>query len=275
MAGILWLASYPKSGNTWLRIFLGNLFNDADTPLDINKLGVYSFGEMSPDLYERVSGRVLATMSDRELHLLRPQVHRLLFGLRPDTAIVKTHCAIAVQDDVPTVTPEVTAGAIYVVRNPLDLVLSYADHYGLTTAQAIEAINSQRNRIQTSPTAVWQFLCDWSGHVQSWTEAPGLKLHLVRYEDLLEDPYRHFGAVLAFMGLEVTKARLRRSIKFSALPELQRQEGQRGFREKSRNAERFFRQGTAGAWREALTAAEVDAVVSAHEPMMRRYGYLP
>ena len=275
MAGILWLASYPKSGNTWLRAFLGNIFNNDKVPIDINRLGVYTFGEMSPDLYERVSGRRIATMTDRELHLLRPEVHRMLSGLRPDTVIVKTHCAIAVQDEVPTVTPEVTAGAIYIVRNPLDLVLSYADHYGLTTGQAIEAINSWHNRVETSPGAVGQFLCDWSNHVQSWTEAPGLKLHLVRYEDLLDDPQKHFTAVLDFMGLEVTKQRLNRSIKFSALPELQRQERQRGFREKSRTAEKFFRQGQAGAWREVLSQAEVDAVVAAHEPMMRRYGYLP
>jgi hypothetical protein len=275
MQNILWLASYPKSGNTWLRIFLGNVFNNADRPLDINRLGVYTYGEMSPDLYERVAGRPLATLDDLTLFRLRPQVHRLLARLRPDTVIVKVHSAVAMIEEVPTVTPEVTAGAIYVVRNPLDMVLSYADHYGLSLDQAIEAISSYHNRTATAPGSVCQYLCDWSGHVKSWTEAPGLTPHVVRYEDLLAEPREHFAGILGFMRLEIPKARLRRAVEFSAFGELQRQERQRGFREKSRNAERFFRQGEAGAWRQALTTAQADRLVQAHEPTMRRFGYLP
>ncbi len=112
MAGILWLASYPKSGNTWIRIFLANLFADSDKAYDINALGRYIYGEMSADLYEKVAGKAVAEMTDRELHRLRPEVHRLIAGLRPDTVFVKTHNAIATRDGITTVTPEVTAGAI-------------------------------------------------------------------------------------------------------------------------------------------------------------------
>jgi hypothetical protein len=275
MQNILWLASYPKSGNTWLRVFLGNVFNNEDRPLDINRLGVYTYGEMSPDLYERVAARPLSTMNDRAIHRLRPQVHRLLSSLRPDTVIAKIHNAVAFWDDVATVTPEVTAGAVYVVRNPLDMVLSYADHYGLRLDEAIEAISSHHNRTITTPGAVCQYLCDWSGHVKSWTEAPGLQPHVIRYEDLLAEPREHFAAMLRFMGLEIPNARLRRAIEFSSFAELQRQERKAGFSERSRKSERFFRQGKAEAWREALTAAQVDRLVEAHEATMRRFDYLP
>ena len=51
MAGILWPALYPKSGNTWLRIFIANLFAEPNKPLDINALGKFIHGEMSPELF--------------------------------------------------------------------------------------------------------------------------------------------------------------------------------------------------------------------------------
>ncbi|MDP6705443.1 MAG: sulfotransferase domain-containing protein [Alphaproteobacteria bacterium] len=275
MAGILWLASYPKSGNTWLRIFLANLFADARKAFDINALGRHVYGEMSADLYERVAGRLVAGMTDEELHRLRPKVHRLLAGLRPETVFVKTHNAIAVQDGVATVTPEVTAGAIYIVRNPLDVVVSYADHYGLTLDQAVEAIASPENRVVTSEKAVFQHLGDWSGHVRSWTEAPGLAPHVVRYEDLLDDPQAGFAGVVRFLGLDAPRPRLRRAIRFAGFDEVKRQERRRGFTEKSRNSSAFFRQGQAGQWREALTPKQIDAVTRAHSAAMERYGYLP
>ncbi|MEJ2083836.1 MAG: sulfotransferase, partial [Acidobacteriota bacterium] len=39
MTGIVWLASYPKSGNTWLRAFLMNFLDPGKRPVDINQLG--------------------------------------------------------------------------------------------------------------------------------------------------------------------------------------------------------------------------------------------
>jgi hypothetical protein len=275
MAGILWLASYPKSGNTWVRIFLANLFANSDRPFDINALGRLFYGEMSADLYEKVAGGPLAGLDDAALHRLRPKVHRLVASLRPDTVFVKTHNAIAVWNDVPTITPEVTAGAIYVVRNPLDVALSYADHYGISIADAVEAMCSPANRVLTQPETVFQYLGDWSTHVLSWCEAPGLKRHVVRYEDLLGDSQAAFAGVSDFLGTAAPRARLRRAIRFSAFDEVQKQERRHGFRERSRNAKAFFRAGRAGQWRQELTAAQVDRLVQAHGPVMQRFGYLP
>jgi hypothetical protein len=202
-------------------------------------------------------------------------VHRLLASLKPDTVFVKTHNAIATQDGIATVTPDVTAGAIYVIRNPLDLVISYADHYGLSLDQAVEAIASPENRVVTSASAVFQHLGDWSGHVRSWIEAPGLVPHLVRYEDLLADPQAGFAAIVRFLGLETPRARLRRAIRFASFDQVKRQERRHGFAERGRSSAAFFRQGRAQQWRQALTPAQIDAVTAAHGAVMERYGYLP
>ena len=108
MAGIFWLASYPKSGNTWLRIFLANLFTNAQRPYDINTLRNFAFSDMRADFYERVAGKPFAELSDEDRNRLRPLVHRLIANLRPETVFVKTHCTVTSIDGVPTVTPEVT-----------------------------------------------------------------------------------------------------------------------------------------------------------------------
>ena len=69
--GIIWLASYPKSGNTWLRIFLENLFRNSRTPVDINDLNVVRFSDNSYSLYETVCGKSLRKESDSNIHKLR------------------------------------------------------------------------------------------------------------------------------------------------------------------------------------------------------------
>ena len=275
MAGILWLASYPKSGNTWLRIFLANLFDDSKSAYDINKLGRFFYGEMSSDLYERVAGKPVAELSDVELHQLRPRVHRLLANLRAETVMAKTHNAMAMQGGVATITPDVTAGAIYVVRNPLDIVLSYADHYGLSIDSAIEAMASPENHVATSRTAVFQHLGAWGDHVRSWTRAPGLHLQIVRYEDLVNKPIDAFGDVVDFVGVKATRGRLRRAIRNASFNEMKRQETQHGFDEKSRHAASFFREGKNNQWREKLAADQVERMIEVHGEVMGEFGYLP
>ncbi len=275
MAGILWLASYPKSGNTWLRIFLANLFADSQSAFDINDLGRFFYGEMSADLYENVAGKPVAAMSDYEIHQLRPRVHRLLTSLRPETVIVKTHNAIAMRDGIATITPETTEGAIYVVRNPLDVVSSYADHYGLSVDDAIDAMASPENRVATAPSAVFQYLGDWSGHVRSWSQADGLRCHVVRYEDLSNKPVDSFAAITAFLGMKVPRGRVRRAVRNASFNEVKRQERKRGFAEKSRHAEAFFRQGKANQWRDNLTPEQVERIVASHGGTMAEFGYLP
>src|SRR3546814_20130233 len=92
--GILWLASYPKSGNTWVRIFLENLFRNADRPVSINALGVVGFGDAHIPLYERFAGRPLAELDDTALHALREPIQPTLAS-RPETSMGNTQTTTA------------------------------------------------------------------------------------------------------------------------------------------------------------------------------------
>ena len=275
MAGILWLASYPKSGNTWLRAFLANLFANSNHAYNINELKHYSFGEMSSDLYENIAGKPLDTLTDLDIYRLRPQVHRFIASRRSETALVKTHNAIATHEGVPAITPDVTEGAIYMVRNPLDIVLSYADHYGVDIDAAISTLNSADSIIRPSASTVFQYLSDWSSHVQSWTRAPGLHCHVVRYEDLLARPIDGFADIARYLGVKATRGHLRHAVRNSSFKELKRQEKRQGFVEKSRHAEAFFRKGKANQWRDELSREQIERIVEAHGEIMTEFGYLP
>ncbi|MEP6940077.1 MAG: sulfotransferase domain-containing protein, partial [Rudaea sp.] len=118
MGNIVWLASYPKSGNTWIRAFLANLVANRSGAVTLAELPAYGRLEADPELYSRVAGRPSVELDFDELCALRPQVHAALAAAATRSVFVKTHSMAAVHDGVPLITPQVTAGAICVVRNP-------------------------------------------------------------------------------------------------------------------------------------------------------------
>src|SRR5689334_874640 len=125
MGKIIWLASYPKSGNTWLRAFLHNFMRDPERSYDINRLSDLTVGDSQVHWYQEISNKPGSQFTAAEVQVMRPQVHRRLTTLSPDTIVVKTHNALVEDEGHPLVTMDVTAGAIYVVRNPLDVAVSY------------------------------------------------------------------------------------------------------------------------------------------------------
>jgi hypothetical protein len=272
MSSIVWLASYPKSGNTWLRAFLANYLANAEAPVDINAFAQYSLADNQVRPYRDLSGK--ANPTDGDINRLRPRVHAGYAAAGPGIVLLKTHNAIARLDGVPTVTPEVTAGALYVIRHPCDVVISFADHYGVTIDAAIRTLNADNAATLPSDGVTFQFLSSWSQHVTSWTRAPGLRLHVLRYEDMAERPDATFAAVVQFLKLPVDAARLARAMRFSSFDELRAQEARHGYIEGSRKAERFFRAGKVGGWRGVLTAEQIAAIEARHRAVMAEHGYL-
>ncbi len=272
MSSIVWLASYPKSGNTWLRAFLANYLANAEAPVDINAFAQYSLVDNQVRPYRELSGK--ANPTDGDINRLRPQVHAGYAAAGPGIVLVKTHNAIARLDGVSTITPEVTAGALYVIRHPCDVVISFADHYGVTIDAAIRTLNADSAATLPSDKVTFQFLSSWSQHVTGWTRARGLRLHILRYEDMTQRPDATFAAVVQFLKLPVDAARLARAMRFSSFDELRAQEARHGYIEGSRKAERFFRAGKVGGWRGVLTAEQIAAIEARHHAVMGEHGYL-
>lgn len=274
MSHILWLASYPKSGNTWLRAFLANYLLDGEAPVPLNALPTFAAGDMRAEPYAALAGRPAATLSRAEINRLRPAVHRSIAQARRGIVFVKTHSVLGSIDDIPTITPDVTFGAVYVIRNPLDVAVSFADHYGLSPGAGVRALCFKGLEIEPKEGHIRQVVTDWTSHVESWEKAPGLYRLTVRYEDMLAAPEETFGGILAFLRVRNEPSRLMRAIERSSFRALSAQEAAGGFIERSKNAARFFRTGRAGAWREVLDPVDAETLIACHRQAMLEHGYL-
>lgn len=275
MGKIVWLASYPKSGNTWLRAFLHNLLRNPDKPYHINQLTDFTLSDNQLRWFNLFDPRPGPEIPKEEVAKLRPKVHEAMTKASPDSVFVKTHNALVEDRGVPMITMSCTAGAIYVVRNPLDVVISHSHHYGQSIDMSIAALNLWGLESMNDDIHVYEHHGSWSEHVLSWTARPSPGLHVVRYEDMLEAPLKTFGGIAAFLGLKVSRDRLDKAIKLSSFRVLKEQEKRHGFVEKSASAEAFFREGKSGQWRKQLTEAQVEALVSVHREQMERFGYWP
>lgn len=274
MGKIIWLASYPKSGNTWLRAFLHNLLRDPKDAYSLDKMTDYSLGDSHGPSYQKFLRKPVKEMSDEEIAILRPKVQEMFTRTGPDSVFVKTHNALVDYLERPMHYMEHTAGAIYVIRNPLDMIVSHADHYGFSIDESIANTAIEELKMGSGKFA-YEIHCSWSRHVESWTANPSPGLHVMRYEDMSQRPLEAFGGLAQFLRLQVSRERLQRAIDHSSFDSLRKLEEKSGFQERSDKSKYFFRQGKAGGWRDVLTPAQVEAVVGFHEKQMRRFGYWP
>ncbi len=274
MGGILWLASYPKSGNTWMRSFLLNLIHDKPSAVHINELANFTYGDSQKYWYEQANGGSLEEMTPEAVMKLTPKVQNLMTQSKPTTVFVKTHNALVTNWDVPFITPEETQGALFIVRNPLDVVISLAHHFAFSIDEAIDFMNDPDAQTPEDEHKLAQVYGTWSSHTASWEKFNPTYRHVVRYEDMLLKPQKTFSGVAKFLGIPVTKNRLTKAIKQSSFKVLQRQEQKDGFTERSDKTESFFRTGKAGQWKKVLTEDQVARIKEAHSDMMLKYGYL-
>jgi aryl sulfotransferase len=279
MGKIIWLASYPKSGNTWVRVLLTNYMRNGNEPVDINKLdgGPIASARL---WFDEWAGIEASALDDNVIERLRPDVYRRMAGESQQTLFMKVHDAWTLTDrNEAMFPPDVTAGVVYILRNPLDIAMSFAHHWGVTVAKAVENMCDPEYTIARSlgglSDQLRQRLLSWSGHVQSWLDKSRLSIYTVRYEDLLRNPEIMFREIVNFCGLPYDETRINKAVAFSNFSELQRQEKEKGFRERSVVAPGpFFRRGQAGSWREELNEELASHIISRHKEIMHRFGYL-
>jgi hypothetical protein len=283
-----WLASYPKSGNTWFRLLIANLATDH--PVDINdprfKAGIAS--DRPP--FDHDCWVESEMLHEDEIETLRPAWHRYRAS-RADELLVdppgipfhllKTHDAYTVTRAGEPVLggAAATAGVLLLVRDPRGVAPSFAQHLGVTIDQAIQHLGDPRHVLSETvhdyQPQFRQRLNGWSGFNRSWLDQRDLPLHLLSYEALHADPFAVLSAALAFLGWPVAAEAIERAIAVSSFAELARQERERGFVEAPRPDRRFFRRGRAEGWRDELSAVQARRIERDHAAMMAELGYFP
>jgi hypothetical protein len=270
---IIWLASYPKSGNTWVRALLANLFwPDPAGPLDINKIGLRMLGDGRQEMFAQVTGKPVADLTVDEVHAARAGVQKLLTEMGR-TQFVKTHSVYCKEAGHDHIVPSLTEGAIYIVRDPRDVVLSVQRHFGKTAKQAVEMLNEKHMALGADEhRRVWNRLSDWSTHVKSWSGL-GQRCCLVRYEDLQSRSLATMQMLCQWGGLTFTDDQINRALEHTAFKRMAAAEAENGFIEATGKGSRFFRSGQVGGWRKELPWKLVRKIERAHGPTMRALGY--
>ncbi|WP_372055939.1 sulfotransferase domain-containing protein [Tistrella mobilis] len=274
-AGAVWLASYPKSGNTWMRVLLANLMAGGAAPVDINAL---------PDDYAVTSRRQFAEhmlidadlLTPDELERLRPAFNAAVFQPLEGPAFCKTHDPFFGRDGagrarVPVLGMAARA-AVYLIRDPRDVAISFAHHMGADIDEAIRRMGDG-SAVMGSAAQLSHHLGDWAGHVESWTRQDLVPVAVIRYEDLRRDTHGCFAAMLKRLGVAATAAEIDRAVAHSSLKALQGQERLAGFRERLPGQDRFFRSGRVEGWRDVLSTAQIRAIEDQCAATMIRWGY--
>lgn len=276
---IIWLASYPKSGNTWLRIFLANLLDGGSAPLDVNDL-LSNGSSYSRQMFDDTLGFDTGDLLPEEYARLRPAVYRWVNAQLSADVYLKTHDAcIQIDDGDWAMAPDATRKVVYIMRNPLDVAISWAHHSSISIDASIKALGRQKTVLaKHKPTGqretIEQPMGTWSEHVKSWTENPYFDTCVIRYEDMAMKPEHTFTQIVRFLGLPHEAQQINQAICNASFDVLREKETETGFREKPSRVDRFFRKGKVGDWQEMLSPEEIEQTLRDHGPVMQKFGYL-
>ncbi len=271
MGHIYWIASYPKSGNTWMRSFLARAVLGEEGSL--NRLWSIAPDEHYGTFYQPLLQRPIAEAGVAELAAVRPRAQAQLARSVEGFQFLKTHAMYVRHAGTPTINAEVTAGAIYLVRNPLDVVVSYSAFRNRDYDTTIEVVNQAGHLLPRNPRHSYVPVGSWSENVTSWTRKPSEGLLVLRYEDLLADPVSHFGRAITFLRMRLAPGALDEAVAATSFERLKSEEEESGFVERPNVTEQFFRRGEADQWRTELSERQIAAIVRPNRVAMTAMGY--
>jgi hypothetical protein len=274
---IVWLASFPRSGNNWARAFLFSLFNvfrnESVTSVDLRRLDEFSVPDNSLLLYKRFLQIPPQIAERKTIAAIRPKVIEAAAQRARGAVLIKTHNARIEDFGTPFIEDSLTAGAIYVVRNPLDVAVSFAAARRVSIDQAITEMADMKLSRGSDARSVYMVCGSWSGNVKSWLDRNDRSTLTVRYEDMRDDPKATFGKIAQHMLMRPTTEQLTKAIGLATQKKADAQApadagGWGGGGEPAWGADLPKAEGHA-----ALSAEQIKRIVTDHGKIMQRFGY--
>jgi transposase len=272
----IWLVSYPKSGNTWVRLFLHALQNNASLE-SLNKIDSTNGIASSRFIADEYLGVESSELPDKIIQTLRPQIFVKWAENLQDDAIVKVHDA-AFHNGTFTFPKEVTKNIILIVRNPFDMAASYANHMQISIEKAIVALCNGHNSLAKNNkklnNQLTQYMGSWSDFYNSWKNAYRNDLHIVKYEDLKNNPLETFTKIVEILNWNYSKEQRSAAIQAVEFDKLKNLEDKKGFKEKPTHTKNFFRKGEVGGWRNEITTEQANLLINRHFYTLLELGYI-
>mgnify|MGYP006140463063 FL=1 len=291
---IIWLASYPKSGNTWLRSILGQFFekdlNEDKVFEKSKKIRLYPSNIDYFEIDEVFKSKVYLQDQKKEIldkTIINWSLSQSKINLNNKINFFKTHnmlCKIKINDKPYSFTSlENTIGVINIVRDPRNIFTSLKNHFGLKDDKTVlEFMFDENLTIGLDENKVPQLLSSWKNHYNSWKKFPKNNI-LIKYEDLLFDTknqiLRLIDYVNNFTKISVSEHDLDKIVNNSSFENLKRLEDKGMFDENSINSSTgenkvFFKLGAKNDWKILLDNKSRSLIEEKFKHEMTELGYL-
>jgi hypothetical protein len=270
---IVWLASYPESGAYWVSMFLANLISGSRAPCNTKERDAIVPAENSAKLYQPFFKQPLTEVPMVKLAEMRAKVHIEIAKRANDFFFLRTHNAAVRHYGQLTITPEATAAAIYLVRNPLDIAACYGAARGRPVDRTISHMAKSGRVLGKSSKRTYELVGSWSENVESWTTRIGGRFLCVRFEDVLENPLRQFSQMVDFLGMKVTPGQIAKASDNSILGILEDYKKAGVRMPMHLTPLELLRSGAALKGKRLLTTQQIATIVATHHVQMRRYRY--
>ena len=278
---IIWLASYPKSGNTWVRYFLASLIYSNQGKSGLDKLG-YIMQYPKRDQFEK-----LVTNFD-DFNQIKKNWINSQNQINSDNSvkIFKTHHTLCTLGEDNFTDEKNTLGAIYIVRDPRNVISSILYHFNLSsTEEALNFIMEEKKFIGNMKNKVnyplHTLIGSWKTNYNSWKYI-GKNFLLVKYEDLILSPNTEFGKIANYIsniiGIKFSEKQIKNSIEESSFKNLRNIEDKNGFIESiedlKNKKKKFFNLGPKNNWKKTLEKKFIDKIESSFNNEMKELGYI-
>ena len=288
---IIWVASYPKSGNTWLRSILSSLFYSKDGKFNFELLNNIKHFD-NPENYLFVKDINIDDYDSlskiKVISKYRIQAQEKL-KIKQKFIFCKTHSANASLNHNQYTNENNSLGLIYIVRDPRDIIISYSKYQNISINRAIEKItnkaiiefsgfkdNDQPSSLITNKLPY--IMSSWDINFKSWERLDVPKL-FIRYEDLLDNPLSILNEIIVFfqnnLKIEISNLdkKINNIINTTNFQFLKNQEQKYGFGESTAHSD-FFRKGAKNQWEAELTNKQIKTIENSFNPLMKKLKYI-
>jgi aryl sulfotransferase len=289
-----YLASYPKSGNTWCRVFITELRRLAG--LDSAEATAAAQQEEQELRLNRdlATGSIVSSrhwLDDQlgidssdlcwaELDKVRGRVGHQRALYSECLRYHKVHDAFVSPDSAgrSVVPVEDCQGAVVVIRHPADVAVSLSHFFSWELERCVAfLLDEQAGLCRSSKRGgqqVRQMMGSWATHVHSWVDQQEIPVLVLRYEDLLTQPEEHFGRLAGFLDLPTDPELIDQAAANTRFEKLRaKEDAEGGFHERPEGCERFFRSGRSGEGQEQLSAEQLSQLEDTFSGTLKRFGY--
>ena len=284
---IIWIASYPKSGNTWIRSLLCAYLFSKDGKFNFNLLG---------NIKQFSSKNFLSSSKNpkkKQIEIFENWIpSQTLINKDKKIHFFKTHNALCTINGNKFTDELNTKAAIYIVRDPRNIITSLSHHYEINLEESFQfLVNKKKTIFRIDFTALKvrdsyndvNVLGDWSGHYKSWKNIGFCPIKIIKYEDILTDTNGVFVSILEFLSkfieIKIEKNKIHESLNSTSFDALRKMEKEQGFVEstisnKTKQKINFFNLGKKNSWEKILDKKIVEKINNAFKDEMRELNYL-